>query len=125
MACLTSPSMVGAYSPRATRRITTYRCSGRGPRRAGANDVRFTQSVILYVQNFLHFPVGGIVPAGYYNRARGLWVPSENGRIVQVVAVSGGVAALDVDGDGTADEGAALTELGITDAERHHLAPLY
>jgi hypothetical protein len=92
---------------------------------AGANEVRFTQPVFLYVHNFLDFPVGGIVPAGYYDRALGVWVPSDNGRIVQVVAVSDGVAALDVDGDGTADEGPTLIALGITAAEQRRLATLY
>jgi RHS repeat-associated protein len=92
---------------------------------AGATEVRFTQPVVFYVDNFLNFPVGGIVPVGYYDRARGLWIPSDNGRIVQVLDVTGGLAALDADGDGTADEGAALTALGITAAEQRQLATLY
>ena len=71
----------------------------------GATSVEFSQPLPFYVENFLGFPVGGAVPAGYYDRARAAWVPSENGRVIQVVSLSGGFANLDVDGDGTADSG--------------------
>lgn len=92
---------------------------------AGATEVTFNQPTYLYVDNFLEFPVGGAVPIGYYDRKQGVWVPSENGRIVQVVEVSNGMAQLDVDGDEVADSGAKLTTLGITDAERQRLAEMY
>ena len=42
--------------------------------------------------DFLGFPVGGLVPSGYYDREQAAWVPSENGRVVQVLGVSGGLA---------------------------------
>jgi len=86
----------------------------------GATQVTFSQPVFNYVENFLGFPVGGIVPTGYYDRQRAAWVASDNGRVVAVVAVSGGLADLDTDGDGLADSG-----LGITQAERQTLASLY
>ncbi|MBF0426037.1 MAG: hypothetical protein HQL66_09515, partial [Magnetococcales bacterium] len=35
---------------------------------AGAKNVSFTQPVPVYVDNFLHFPIGGAVPVGYYDR---------------------------------------------------------
>ncbi|WP_158223976.1 MULTISPECIES: fibronectin type III domain-containing protein [unclassified Cohnella] len=92
---------------------------------AGATEVRFNQPTYLYVDNFLEFPVGGAVPIGYYDRKQGVWVPSENGRIVQVVEVSNGMAQLDVDGDNVADSGTKLTALGITDAELQRLAEMY
>jgi hypothetical protein len=85
---------------------------------AGATDVRFDRPVYFYVENFLNFPVGGIVPAGYYNRSLGLWIPSENGRIIKILSITGGMADVDVDGSGTAANAAALSELNITDAER-------
>ena len=65
---------------------------------ANAMAVRFNQPVPFYVENFLGFPVGGAVPAGYYDRAKGLWIPSTNGRIVQVLSVTNGQADLDVSG---------------------------
>ncbi|MBI2877240.1 MAG: hypothetical protein HYY20_10190 [Candidatus Tectomicrobia bacterium] len=92
---------------------------------AGATEVQFDRPVIFYVENFLNFPVGGIVPTGYYDRIRGVWVPSDNGRIIQVLSHNNGLAALDINGDGTADDATALAALGITEAERQRLAALY
>ena len=87
---------------------------------AGANQVVFNQPLPVYVDNFLNFPVGIEVPLGYYDRQRTAWVASDNGRIVQIVSISGGLANVDTDGNGTADNG-----LGITLAERQQLANLY
>ncbi len=87
---------------------------------AAARQVVFSQPIPLYVENFLGFPVGGIVPAGFYDRSVNAWVPSDNGRVVQVVAIVDGRAEVDTDGDGLPDTG-----LGITDAERGQLAALY
>ncbi|MBK9517940.1 MAG: hypothetical protein IPO09_11390 [Anaeromyxobacter sp.] len=89
---------------------------------AGATRVTFTRPVPLYLEDFLGFPVGSGVPTGAYDRALGQWVPQPNGRVVQVLAVTGGVAALDTDGDGAADDGSAL---GVTAAERAQLGALY
>jgi beta-lactam-binding protein with PASTA domain/sugar lactone lactonase YvrE len=92
---------------------------------AGAVEVRFDRPVTFYVENFIGFPAGGIVPVGYYDRQKGVWVPSSNGKIIKVLGVSGGLVDLDVNGDGVADTGSALTALGITDAERERLSLLY
>ncbi|MDQ3280948.1 MAG: IPT/TIG domain-containing protein [Acidobacteriota bacterium] len=92
---------------------------------AGATDVRFDKPVPLYVENFIGFPVGGIVPVGYLDRQTGNWVASENGRVVKVLDVSGTLAMLDINGDGAADDAAALAALGINDAERQRLTSLY
>jgi RHS repeat-associated protein len=92
---------------------------------AGATAVQFTQPVLFYVQNFLDFPVGGIVPSGYYDRTRGAWVPSDNGHIIKILEVTGGLATLDINGDTIADDESALTTLGITEPERQRLAALY
>jgi RHS repeat-associated protein len=86
---------------------------------AGATDVRFSKPVALYLENFLGFPVGGAVPTGYYDREKAEWVASENGRVVKVVAEAGGLADVDTDGNGTADNA------GIDAAERGRLAGLY
>ena len=58
---------------------------------AGASSVVFSQPLANYVENFLGFPVGGAVPAGFYDRARATWVPSANGRVIKIVAIAGGV----------------------------------
>jgi hypothetical protein len=78
--------------------------------------------VLQYVENFLGFPVGGIVPVGYYDPIKVAWVPSANGRVIKILSIGGGFAQLDTTGTGSADNGAAL---GITDAERQQLATLY
>jgi RHS repeat-associated protein len=92
---------------------------------AEAPSVQFTQPVMVYLDNFLGFPVGGIVPSGYYDRRRGMWVASENGRIVRITDIAEGSVGIDADGDGTADDASVLASLGITAAERQSLASLY
>jgi hypothetical protein len=92
---------------------------------AGATGVRFDHPVSFYLEDFLNFPVGEAVPTGYYDAGRGAWVASDNGRVVKVLSVTGGLADLDIDGSGKAATPAALAALGITDAERQQLAVLY
>ena len=92
---------------------------------AGAQDVGFSQAVPIYNENFLGFPAGTSVPVGYYDRARSLWLPSDNGLVINVVRITNGMAELDVDGSGTPPSAAALIALGISDAERTRLAHLY
>jgi RHS repeat-associated protein len=92
---------------------------------AGATGLRFSRPVPMYLENFLHFPVGETVPVGRYDREGGHWVAEENGRVVGVLTTAGGLADLDLDGDGLADGPAALAALGIDDAERQQLALLY
>lgn len=53
----------------------------------GSTEVVFNQTLPYYVENYLGFPVGSAVPTGYYNRTLGEWVPSENGRVVQVIGI--------------------------------------
>ncbi len=95
---------------------------------AGALNVSFSQPLIHYSHNFLGFPVGMAVPAGYYDRVRGVWVASDNGRVVKVITVTSGLAGLDTDGDGVVDNGVVITPtlvLTLTTAERQRLAALY
>ena len=79
---------------------------------AGATDVAFSKPVVTYVDNFLHFPAGTIVPAAYYDETKGAWVPSTNGVVLKIVAEPAGVAEVDVTGDDVADTGAALDHVG-------------
>jgi RHS repeat-associated protein len=92
---------------------------------AGATGVRFSKPVSFYVENFIGFPVGGNVPTGYYDHARGQWVASDNGQVIQILDVKDGNADLDIDGSGQPADVAALAALGITDAERRQLAAIY
>ena len=55
---------------------------------AGAVSIEFSQALPFYVENFVGFDVGTIVPAGYYDRELGLWVPSANGLVIGVLSIS-------------------------------------
>ena len=83
----------------------------------GAISVQFDRPLPVYVENFPGFPVGTAVPTGYYDRQKGQWIASANGRVIKVLGITGGMADLDLDGDDAADDAAALTALGVTDQE--------
>lgn len=85
----------------------------------------FSPAIISYVENFLDFPVGIAVPVGSYDDKRAVWVPSRNGLVVKVLAISEDKASLDVTGSGNPATNAQLTALGITGAELKTLATLY
>lgn len=91
----------------------------------GATRVDFSQPLPLYVDNFLGFPTGEIVPIGWYDRDKAAWIPSENGRVIEILSVTNDRADLDIDGSGIAADSVALAALGVTDAERTQLALSY
>ncbi|WAK01496.1 NHL domain-containing protein [Methylobacter sp. YRD-M1] len=88
-------------------------------------DVLFDRVVPFYIDNFLSFPVGTIVPVGYYDRAKAAWIPSDNGKVIKIVAINNGIADIDSDNDNLADDTAKLSALGINPEERAQLASLY
>jgi len=93
---------------------------------SGATRVDFSQALPFYVTNFLEFPVGEIVPIGWYDREQAAWIPSDDGRIIQVLSVdASGLAVLDVEGNGQPATQTELDGLGITNNERVQLAQLY
>ncbi|CAK8723016.1 hypothetical protein GKODMF_14590 [Candidatus Electrothrix gigas] len=92
----------------------------------GAARVRFEKPVTVWVDNFLGFEVGEAVPVGYYDRDRGVWVPSENGIVVKLLDTDsdGVVDALDSTGDDQPDDlntdGSFADEVtGLGDASRY------
>lgn len=72
----------------------------------GVERVRFDKPVVAWLDNFLGFEVGDIVPSGYYDRDKGVWVASENGKVVRLLDTNsdGTVDALDADGDDQPDD---------------------
>ncbi|MET1256179.1 putative Ig domain-containing protein, partial [Aliikangiella maris] len=84
--------------------------------------VTFNNPVVMYVENFLGFTVGEIVPVGYYDRKLADWVASDNGVVVKLlddnsdgqvdgVDYNGDDIADDIDGDGdTLDEVKGISE---------------
>jgi RHS repeat-associated protein len=92
---------------------------------AGATEVRFSQALPIYVENFIGFPVGGAVPSGYYDQQKGQWIASANGRVIKVLGITSNLADIDTDGDDLADDATKLATLGITAEEQARLAQLY
>jgi YD repeat-containing protein len=90
-----------------------------------ASQVLFSQPVAVYLENFLSFKVGAHVPSGYYSTTTHAWIPSVDGRVVQVLSITGGVATVDVDGTGQPATDAELTTLGISTAELSSVGSLY
>ena len=87
--------------------------------------VTFSSPVAYYVDNYLEFPTGSVVPVGYYDYDQGAWAPAPNGRVIAVLSIAQNRAVLDVAGEGTPATPAELTALGVTDAEREQLGRLY
>ncbi len=80
----------------------------------GAERVAFKNPVVVYVDNFLGFPTGSIVPLGSYDRDEGVWKPEKDGVVVQVVSLKDenddpiyidGVLQLGLDKDREGDAG--------------------
>ncbi len=92
---------------------------------AGATQVSFDRPVISYNENFIGMPVGVPVPIGFYDPKKGAWVASPDGKVIKVLSITDGLANLDTNGDGAADNAAVLSALGVTDSERVQLASLY
>lgn len=92
---------------------------------AGATRVDFSQPLPMYVDNFLNFPTGEAVPLGYYDYEITAWVPSSDGRVIEIIDEVAGEAVLDVVGNGTAATSQQLSDLGISNEELVQLAELY
>lgn len=88
-------------------------------------DVEFDRPVPVYLENFLEFPVGTVVPVGSYDRSEGRWVPEQDGVVVAVLSEAGGLAELDTDGDGVAETSGTLAALGVDEEELRNVAATY
>src|SRR6266542_42143 len=106
----TAMFQVADQHPQAALRIAGIGCLLEAPQ-----DGQFNQPVLFYVENFLNLPIGETVPVGAYDNTRGTWQAMPNGRVLKLLGISAGFAALDVTGDGIADDSATLAALGILD----------
>ncbi len=89
-------------------------------------DVLFATNVYFYVDNFLGMPTGIQVPMGYYDDTAAAWIPSQDGRVVQLAGTNAsGLAELIVATNGVTADAAALAAMGFTDDERRLLAVQY
>jgi RHS repeat-associated protein len=92
---------------------------------AGAKTVTFSQPVKFYVENFTGYNIGAAIPVGYYDFDKAAWLGSKDGRIIQLTAINGDLADIDIDGDGLADDDTTLATLNIDTVERRQLATEY
>lgn len=121
----TGPAAMPAPLPPASGYTYAVELSADEAIAVGASSVEFSQPVLLHVDNFLDFPVGVVVPAGYYDPRSSGWIASENGRVIEVLAVENGRAVLDVTGSSQPSNPEQLGALGITDAELIALGATY
>ena len=72
----------------------------------GVKRIKFANPVTVFVNNFLGFDVGLIVPVGYYDTDLGYWIPKENAKVVRLLDTDGDgvVDALDANDDNIADD---------------------
>jgi RHS repeat-associated protein len=91
----------------------------------GASAVVFDRPVGFYLENFLEFPVGTVVPLGCYDRVKAAWIPAESGVVLAILGHGDGLAAIDLDGDGVAEDDETLAAAGISADERVELVALY
>lgn len=93
---------------------------------SGATSITFDTPVRLYVDNFLEFDVGTVVPVGYYDRSQGRWVPAADGAVIAITSINtSDEAEIDLDGDTVPEDESALLAFGITAQERRQLAVEY
>ncbi|MCC5859763.1 MAG: DUF1566 domain-containing protein [Ectothiorhodospiraceae bacterium] len=78
-----------------------------------SDTIEFDGNVVMFVDNFLGFQVGEIVPIGYFDRLANEWVASPNGVVVRLIDESGDgvVDGIDYTGDGMAND---LNGSGVT-----------
>jgi hypothetical protein len=90
-----------------------------------SGQVSFDRPIYNYVENFIGFPVGGLVPAAYFDHEKSAWIPSENGLVIEVLAIENEMAQLDVKGIGSPATTEELAALGCDADELRQLAKLY
>jgi RHS repeat-associated protein len=90
----------------------------------GAKSVKFYKPVTMYVDNFLGFNVGEVVPVGYYDRIKGVWMASDNGMVVKLLDTNGDgvVDAIDTVGDGLPHD---TNIAGLTDSAKFKSGSTY
>jgi len=91
----------------------------------GASHVSFSKPVAFYVENFIGFPTGTYVPTGYYDQQNGEWIGVENGKVIEIVNITNGLAEIDINGDGSAEDLTWYNYWNIDTKEREELANLY
>jgi RHS repeat-associated protein len=87
--------------------------------------VQFGQALPVYMENFLGWPKGTIIPNGYYDHTQAVWKAEADGVVMLITDVQDGLAVLDADDDGDAESDAELSAIGFEPYERAFLAQRY
>ena len=114
-----TPSSMPGILP--TDTVFTY-CSELNVEGTRYNDtVTFNKNVVMFVDNFLEFEVGEIIPIGYFDTVDSNWVASENGIVVRLLDNNsdGIVDGIDSNDDGIADD---LNKNGATEDDARGLS---
>lgn len=119
------PQAMPAALPPTTSYTYCVELSADEAAQSNAASIEFSAPLPYYVDNFIGFPAGTIVPSGFYDRQKSAWMPMPNGVVLKVLAINNGLADVDADGHDAPATTARLAELGITDDERRTLATLY
>jgi RHS repeat-associated protein len=92
---------------------------------AGAVRVDLEPPAVSYVDNFLGFPTGTVIPNGVYAPESDAWIAEPSGVVLEILDIEDDVATVDTNGDGLADDSDDLEALGITDEELGVLGARY
>jgi len=93
-----------------------------------ANDdqtVEFSRTIYAYVDNFLKFPVGTLVPSGYFDLHDHLWKGSTDGVVVQIIDIRAGQAVIGLSANNQPASASQLDLLEFTPAELTTLASTF
>ena len=63
--------------------------------------------------------------AGYYDKSKGQWIAIHDGLILRILGTGGGIASIDINGNGAAASRVSLDSVGIDSLEQVKLASLY
>lgn len=119
------PKRMPAELPPTSAYTYAFELSADEAQALGAEHIEFSKPVAYYVDNFLEFRVGGVVPVGVYDRQKQAWIPQKNGRVIKVLDIVDGKAVLDVMGSGQPATATELDVLAIDSDELSKLADLF
>jgi len=116
------PNRMPAPLPEQTLYTYAFELSADEADEMGAVSVQLDPPAVAYIDDFLNWGTGSVVPSGSYSRASASWNAEPDGRTIEIMGVENGLAVLDIDGLGQAATSGQLEQLGFTASERAALA---
>ena len=90
-----------------------------------AEHVAFSKPVSVYVEDLAELESGRRLTVQHYDREKGQWEPGLRGSVIELLDINDGLATVDTDGDGKADDQDKLEEQGITESDLKELGRRY